>query len=204
MNYPTGIKVPTKKNTTYGNRGMTLENDLNETNNYYLVNDIVVIYKKPTPITVVDVDYRSRNDAIIKKAYFKTPSTTDYNGIYKGKYIDFEAKETTSKTSFPLSNIHQHQIEHLKRINNHGGIAFLIIRFTALNLTYILSYYDLESFVLESNKKSIPLEYFEKHGKIIIDKYSPRVDYLSIIDEIYFKGDVLWKQKILERIKKVI
>ena len=191
MNYPTGIKVVMQKSTTYGNRGMTLENDLNETNNYYLINDIAVIYKKPTPITVVDVDYQSRNSAIIKKAYFKTPSTTDYNGIYKGKYIDFEAKETTNKNSFPLNNIHSHQIKHLKKINDHGGISFLIVRFTTLNLTYILLYCDLESFILNSDKKSIPLSYFEKYGKKITDKFSPRVDYLQIIDKIYFKGDVL-------------
>ena len=190
MNYPTGTKVSFNKNTTYGNRGMTLESDLNETNNYYLINNIAVIYKKPTPITIVDVDYKNRSDAIIKKAYFKTPSTTDYNGIYKGKYIDFEAKETTSKTSFPLNNIHQHQIEHLKKVYEHGGISFLIIRFTKLNSTYFLSYNNLESFIKDNNKKSIPLEYFKKHGKEIIDKYMPRVDYLSIIDNT-FKGDVL-------------
>lgn len=191
MNYPAGTKVSSTKKTTYGNRGMTLENDLNETNNYYLINDIAVIYKKPTPITVVDVDYKNRQDAVIKKAYFKTPSTTDYNGVYKGKYVDFEAKETTSKTSFPLNNIHAHQIEHLKKIHNHGGISFLIIRFTSLNLTYFMSYYDLELFMLNSNKKSIPLEYIKTHGTEIIEKYTPRLDYLSIIDEIYFKGDAL-------------
>lgn len=191
MNYPSGIKANLKKETIYSNRGMTLENDLNETNNYYLVNDIAIIYKKPTPITVVDVDYKSRTDAIIRKAYFKTPSTTDYNGIYQGKYIDFEAKETTSKTSFPLKNIHQHQLDHLNKIDKHGGIAFLIIRFTNLNLTYLLLYKDLENFISSSDKKSIPLNYFKKYGKEIADKYNPRVDYLNVIDKIYFKGDDL-------------
>lgn len=191
MNYPGGIKTSSNKNITYGNRGMTLENDLNDTNKYYLVNDIAIIHKKPTPITIVEVDYHSRKEAVITKAYFKTPSTTDYNGIYKGKYIDFEAKETISKTSFPLSNIHNHQIEHLKNVDKHGGIAFLIVRFTHLNLTYYLSFKDLDKFIQSNKKKSIPLKYFEEYGIIIPDKYSPRVDYLEVINNMYFKGDVL-------------
>ena len=191
MNYPGGIKLNSNKNITYGNRGMTLENDLNETNQYYLVNNIAVIHKKPTPITIAEVDYHSRKDAIITKAYFKTPSTTDYNGIYKGKYIDFEAKETTSKTSFPLSNIHNHQIEHLKKVDEHSGIAFLIVRFTNLNVTYYLSFKDLQKFINNNKAKSIPLKYFEEYGTIIVDKYCPRLDYLEVINHIYFKGDVL-------------
>ena len=52
---------------------------------------------------------------MIKEAYFNEPSTLDYTGIYKNKYIEFDAKETKSKTSFPLSNIHSHQLEHIKK-----------------------------------------------------------------------------------------
>ena len=196
MNYPSGIKNKFSKTISHSNRGMTLENDLNETNQYYLNNNIGIIYKKPTPITIVDVDYRSRKDAIITKAYFKTPSTTDYNGIYKGKYIDFEAKETISNTSFPLHNIHTHQIEHLRMVDLHGGIAFLIIRFAKLDLTYLLFYKDLETFIILDKKKSIPLQYFKDHGLLISNKYNPRVDYLNIIDKIYFKGDSYEKEKI--------
>ena len=36
-------------------RGMSLEDDLNKTNNYYLDVDRAVIFKKPTPIQVVEV-----------------------------------------------------------------------------------------------------------------------------------------------------
>ena len=138
MKYPNGIKKDYINIKSHSNRGMNLENDLNDTNNYYLNNNIAIIYKKPTPITINKVDYKSRKDAVIKEAHFKTPSTTDYNGIYKGKYIDFEAKETKSETSFPLNNIHKHQIEHLIKIYKHGGIGFIIVRFTKLNKTYLL------------------------------------------------------------------
>ncbi|MDD6323291.1 MAG: Holliday junction resolvase RecU [Bacilli bacterium] len=180
-----------KNINTYANRGMTLEADLEASNNYYLVNDIAVIYKKPTPITISKVNYPSRSLAVIKEGYFSTPSTTDYNGIYKGKYIDFEAKETKLKTSFPLNNIHEHQIKHLRRIYKHGGIGFLIVRFTSINKTFFLSVESLINFLNENSRKSIPLSYFEENGYIINDKYNPRVDYLEIVDNIYFNGGSL-------------
>jgi len=184
MKYPNGIKLSTTKNITYDNRGMNLEGDINLTNKYYIDNNIAFIYKKPTPIQVTRVDY-SRNNAVIKEAYFKEPSTTDYNGLYKGKYIDFEAKETDSLTSFPLSNIHKHQIEHIKNIVNNQGIGFLIIRFNKLNKTFLLLGSDLISFIANNTRKSIPLEYFNNNAYLIEERYIPRVDYLKIIDFIY-------------------
>ena len=187
MRYPTGIKVSQKKDVYYGNRGMNLENDLNETNNYYLVHDIAVIHKKPTPIVINRVDFKSRNDAIIREARFKIPSTTDYNGIYKGRYVDFEAKETKNKTSFPLSNIHDHQLNHLRSIINHGGIAFIIVRFICYNETYFIDGNDLFSFLDITSRKSIPYDFFKEKGYLIKDRYNPRVDYISIIDSLYFK-----------------
>lgn len=189
MHYPSGVKFTKNKNINYGNRGMTLEAELNETNNFYLNNDIAVIYKKPTPITIHKVNYKSRKDAIIEDARFKIPSTTDYNGIYKGKYIDFEAKETT-RDFFPLANIHQHQIEHLKKVYNHGAIAFLIVRFTKQNKTFLLTAKNFFDFLENNTRKSIPISYFEKYGYLIKDKYNPKIDYIEIL-EIAFKGDLV-------------
>ena len=184
MNYPNGIKkIKTTSYTNYGNRGMNLENDLNITNEYYRNMDKAYIYKKPTHVKIVNVDYQSRKLATIKEAYFVEPSTTDYNGIYKGKYIDFEAKETKSKTSFALDNIHPHQIVHLRNIMKHNGIAFLIIRFTNMDLTYLLMAKEFFDFIDNNERKSIPLSYFEEKAHLIKNKLQPRVDYLEIIDE---------------------
>ena len=143
VNYPN-----MKKNTTYvskvveskhytAHRGMSLEEDISLSNDYYLTHDIAVIYKKPTPVQIVKVDYPKREAAKIVEAYYKVPSTTDYNGIYKGRYIDFEAKET-KVLNFPFQNISEHQIKHLERIINHHGIAFVIIAFTSLNEVYLI------------------------------------------------------------------
>ena len=138
MRYPNGKKYVEKEtrkkkksasdiSLSAANRGMDLENDINESNDYYREHDIALIYKRPTPINIVKVDY-SKGAKIID-AYFEKQSTTDYNGVYKGRYIDFEAKNTKSKTSFPLANITPHQVDHLKRVLQQGGIAFFIIAF---------------------------------------------------------------------------
>ena len=180
MKYPNGIKKGNNNLITHSNRGMSLEEDLNQTNEYYLLHDIANIHKKPTSITIKKVDYQ-KNDMICE-AYFKTPSTTDYNGVYKGYYIDFEAKETRSKTSFPLANIHKHQIEHLINIKKHGGIGFLIVKFTLLNKIYYLSIDCLEKYLNNNEKRSIPISYFEEYGIKIEEKYNPRINYLACVE----------------------
>lgn len=172
--------------STYANRGMGLEYDINLSNEYYRIKDVAYIYKKPTPIKLVNVDYKK---GLIKEAYFETPSTTDYNGIYNGKYIDFEAKETKSKTSFSLSNIHAHQIKHLINVKNKGAISFLIVRFTVLNETYFLSTEVLEQFIKNYERKSIPIDFFRNYGTIIKMKYNPRIDYIEVINKLYFGGN---------------
>ncbi len=184
INYP--IKKNTKKTISYKNRGMTLEEDINVTNQYYFEQDIAIIHKKPIPIKVVSVNYPNRQSAVIDKAFYVVPSTTDYNGLYKGSHIDFEAKETSNKTSFPLQNIHPHQIEHLIRIMEHGGISFLLIRFTAHDELFLLETKYLKQFYERSKtgRKSIRLDEFREYGHTIPLGYSPRVDYLKIVDKI--------------------
>lgn len=188
MKYPGGIIKNKNATINYSNRGMNLENDINLTNEFYLNNNIAVIYKKPTPITINKVDYPSRKDAVITEAHFKTPSTTDYNGIYKGMYIDFEAKET-SKDCFSLSNIHKHQIVHLNKIIEHGGIAFIIVSFTKKQKTFLLDGKDFFKFLNNNVRKSIPISYFDEYGYLLNYKFNPRLDYLKVIDELYFKGE---------------
>jgi recombination protein U len=190
INYPIKRKTQNKTNNR-ANLGMTLENDIQTTNQYYLINDIAVIHKKPTPIQVVGVSYPARNKAKIVEAYYKTPSTTDFNGIYKGRYIDFDAKETNSKTSMPLKNIHLHQIEHLKQVAAHGGIAFLIVHFKQFNEYYILpsdilfEYWDLQNDE-KKGRKSIPYQTFKNSCYPISFGYIPRLDYLKVIEQHYF------------------
>ena len=173
------ITIKNNKLINYGNRGMNLEQDINLTNTYYLEKKIALIYKKPIPIKVLKVNETKTR---IKDGFYEQKSTLDYSGIYKERYIEFDAKETNSKTSFPISNIHKHQIEHIKNVLFYKGIAFLIIRFNYHNKTFILMGEDLINFLNETDRKSIPYSYFINNCKEVAIKYAPILDYLKIID----------------------
>lgn len=177
-------RKPRKLGTfSHGNRGMNLEEDINLSNDFYRSNGMCLITKRPTPINVVKVDYSK--GAIITNAYFEKQSTTDYNGVYKGRYIDFEAKSTLKLTSFPLANISSHQIEHLKQVLKHGGIAFFIIEFAKLDQVFLLDASYVIDFYENGNRKSIPYKDVQTHGFEIKKGLTPRLNYLDVIDKIY-------------------
>ena len=193
MHYPNNSKKEfistnslTNLRKSYSNRGMNLESAINSSNEYYLLEDRALIYKKPTPIGVVDVSYANHKKTI-EKAYFKEQSTLDYNGLYRGKYIEFDAKETLNKTAFPLSNIHEHQTKQIRNVIKHGGIVFLIIRMN--NINYLLTGEDYISYIDTENRKSISYNYIKDKAYIIREAYRPQLDYLTIVDKIYFKGE---------------
>ena len=183
---------PKEKNWAYGKRGMTFEEDINETNQYYLDQGIAVIHKKPTPIQIVNVDYPKRSAAVIKEAYFKQASTTDYNGVYKGRYIDFEAKETKQQSSFPLRNFHEHQIVHMREVMNQKGICFVLLRFSLTEEVFYLETKQLLIFWDRMNnggRKSITKEEIINNGLCIPLGFQPRIDYIKIIDTLYHLND---------------
>ncbi|MBC1799327.1 Holliday junction resolvase RecU [Listeria booriae] len=178
-----------KKSVSYGKRGMSLEQDLNDTNAYYLANKLAVIHKKPTPVQIVGVDYPKRSSAKIKEAYFKTPSTTDYNGVYNGKYIDFEAKETKNTSSFPLNNFHPHQLTHMEDVLEQGGIVFIVISFHTLSEVYFTKFEHFQPFwqrMLDGGRKSVTLQELREVSDQIPYGLNPRLDYLNIIKKHYF------------------
>lgn len=179
------------KRTNFANRGMRFEEAINQSNDYYLTHDIAVIHKKPTPLQIVKVDYPRRSAAVIKEAYFRQPSTTDYNGVYKGYYLDFEAKETKNKTSFPFKNFHQHQIDHMKNCLKQGGICFILLWFSSIERCFFLSSEVLIALWEQqaSGKKSMTLSQVENEGIEIFPKIAPRIPYLDAVDEFIWKKE---------------
>lgn len=196
INYPSGIKkvqkqkeeksvIKARRSFSSSNRGMFLEEEINITNEYYKKMGKCLITKRPTPIHVLKVDYSQH--AQIVSAHFASKSTTDYNGVYKGRYIDFEAKSTKSKTSFPLANICEHQIEHLEEVLFHGGIAFFIIELSSLQETYFLDAKYVIDFYRHGERKSIPIPAIKENGHRLTKSFMPRLNYLDIIEKYYCK-----------------
>jgi recombination protein U len=106
--------------------------------------------------------------------------------VYRGKYLDFEAKSTVSKTSLPISNITSHQINHLKNVIMHGGIAFFIIAFESLQQTYLLPANNLLSFLNKKDRQSLPIDWIQTHAQVIEIGYKPRLNYLKAVDRLFF------------------
>ena len=109
-----------------GLRGSTLEDMINRTNEKYLEGGLALIQKIPTPITPIKIDKEHRH---ITLAYFDQKSTVDYIGIAQGYAVAFDAKEC-AKDTFPLANIHPHQVQFMKEFEEQKGISFLILYFS--------------------------------------------------------------------------
>lgn len=140
-----------------GLRGSTLEDLVNRTNEKYLQNNLALIQKVPTPITPINIDKTTRH---ITLAYFDQKSTVDYIGVVQGIPVCFDAKECHTDT-FPLANIHAHQVEFMKNFEKQQGVAFILISFTHRNEFYYLRFADLLKFwnrMEEGGRKSFTYE----------------------------------------------
>ncbi len=129
---------------TRGLRGSTLEDLINLTNEKYREQRLALIQKIPTPIKPVQIDQATRH---ITLAYFDQKSTVDYIGAVQGIPVCFDAKECAADT-FPIMNIHAHQVAFMQEFEEQGGIAFIIVFYSHRNEMYympfqmIRKYYD--------------------------------------------------------------
>lgn len=150
---------------TRGLRGSTLEELINHTNDSYREKRLALIQKIPTPITPVSIDKESRH---ITMAYFDQKSTVDYIGAVQGVPVCFDAKECTVST-FPLQNVHAHQVAFMEEFEEQGGVAFIILYFTAKDEMYYVPFRELNRFWMrmqEGGRKSFTYDELDKSWKI--------------------------------------
>jgi len=149
-----------------GLKGNDLEKRANKQNILYRKDYEALILKVEVPIIIT------------RKGLVAKQSTVDYTGTLKGgKSIAFDAKETRSKTSFPLANIEDHQLAYLNFQQKLGGIAFFMIHFKTVysDKVFITPISLVEKYRDEGIRKSIPFKIFKKEWLIEIENYLDKV-----------------------------
>lgn len=163
-----------------GLRGSTLEDLINRTNEQYEELGLALIQKIPTPITPVQINKERRH---ITLAYFDKISTVDYIGAVQGIPICFDAKECGVET-FPLQNIHEHQMTFMEKYERQGGISFLILYYTSKNALYYMRFKEIKKFWDRSNSggrksfrfEELDPEYFIEQKKGV---FIPYLNYIQ-------------------------
>ena len=162
-----------------GLRGSSFEEMINHTNELYRERGLALIQKIPTPITPVRFDPESRH---ITLAYFDKQSTVDYIGAVQGIPVCFDAKECAQST-FPLQNVHPHQVSFMEKMEEQDGIAFLLILFTDTEECYYMPFRELQRFWKrseEGGRRSVRREELDPRY-YLTDIRFPFIPYLEML-----------------------
>ncbi|MEG0260650.1 MAG: Holliday junction resolvase RecU [Carnobacterium sp.] len=168
---------------SHANRGAKLEMLVEMTNKKYSSALIASINKVPTPVKIKKVTGKDVEGVKAKGEW------VDYVGIYKGKMIVFDAKETTQER-WPIKNIRPHQYAYLQMHSYHGAIAFLLVAFWLPGKNepevYILKIEQLKTWVENPKQgrgtQSIPLSYFRENCVRVRSEDGYAVDYLKALN----------------------
>ena len=168
--------------STRGLRGSAFEQLIDMTNDLYREKGLALVQKVPTPITPMKLDAET---STITLAYFEKKSTVDFIGVAQGIPICFDAKDTR-RTSFPLQNIHAHQMDFMAEFERQKGIAFLLVRFVEKREIFYLPYTQLKPFwekAQTGGRKSIPYDAFDR-DLLVESKNEQFIHYLEAINVI--------------------
>ncbi|MCY0895526.1 MAG: Holliday junction resolvase RecU [Alicyclobacillaceae bacterium] len=162
-----------------GGRGMAFETLINHANAIYRQRGLAVVQKRPTPIKILRT-----NGTRIVSAVLESASTVDYEGVYRGRSLQFEAKSTREKR-FDLKNLLPHQVEHLRACAAQGALCFVLVEFTEQQRIYLL---PGERMLLawdasqHGGAKSIPLKDIEQSCFPVQQGRGVLVDYLAAVE----------------------
>ncbi|WP_245671855.1 Holliday junction resolvase RecU [Desulfuribacillus stibiiarsenatis] len=161
---------------------MSFEALIEYTNKLYEQTGRAIVTKRPTPVKVLKLV-----NGRIKDGWFEKPSTVDYEGTFQGRSVNFEAKSTKELTRFDLKNIHDHQVQHLKKCHEHGGISFILVEFRTQRKTFLMQYETFAGYWsrrVRGGTKSISFDEFE-HTAYEVPRGKVPVDYLSVVQKIW-------------------
>jgi recombination protein U len=165
-----------------GKRGMAFENLLEYTNTIYANKGKAVISKRATPMKIISKTRMPGQHICV----FDKKSTVDYDGVYQGHSIQFEAKSTQEKR-FPLDMITKDQVAFLNKAEEQGAICFVLVELRALNTVFLVPNKMLQKYVKDAQsggRKSIPLDEMEVYAWLVESKNGYPLDYLSVVDKL--------------------
>lgn len=169
-----------------GKRGAALENAIEQTNAIYKRRGWALIDKVPTPWVV----HYNKQSKKVQNAFPGKKSTVDFIGISQGRSIAFDTKNTNNKTSFPLSNVEEHQVAYLLNHLDQGGISFFIISFGILGKVFYVPINDFNEWWVsakDGGRKSIPYEWFNVHCDVIEPGNGVTLDYIKCCNTLQKK-----------------
>lgn len=179
-NKMSAAKKRTNKSSKNASLGQAFERYVSMSNRRYRDIGEADMYKQHPEVKV------RRGDDGFNGARFGARSGLDYIGVYKGRAVTFDAKETKG-ASLPLNNIKAHQIETLQRFKAHGGISFLLVHMSRYGEVYVISTDDVIA-VKESDRKSIPYSLMTERGYLVKPGNNVTVDYLTTMERAIDDG----------------
>ena len=163
-----------KKSTSHVNRGMKFEKLIQNKCDKLRAEGIALISKVPTDWVVTRIGGKIVSGFPRAESCF-----VDFIGIYKGKAIALECKETKNKTSFPFSNIKDTQIEFLDKWTELGGLGYYIIRFEENKKVFLVSSENMHKCINTIDRKSVP------YGDCVESEDFIEIDYNELDFENY-------------------
>lgn len=164
-----------------GKRGQSFEISINYTNKIYENKGRALINKRATPVKVL----KSKGTRVLS-GFYEEKSTVDYDGVYQGRSIVFEAKSTTKKR-LPLDMISNHQVDYLNAAEKQGSISFLIVEMRATRDVFLVPNNMLQKYIKNAKsggRKSIPMGDLEVYAFLVEAKNGVPLDYLTVVDRL--------------------
>jgi len=160
---------------SHKNRGLDFEKIISDKCLEYMKSKRAYILKFPTEWSVI------RKGKIIVSAFPKKKSICDFLGVLaNGQAIAIEAKQISSSlTSFPFSNIHDHQFIFFKDYINCGGLGYYLIYWKTLDECYLVTSEKIQDAKDNLERKSIPIDWFHNTDNCIEVKDFEFLNYIE-------------------------
>jgi recombination protein U len=172
-----------RKDYRYANKGKALEQLIEIANRQYRSRGVAIIEKVPTEWLPIR-DERGR----IVTAKVTRKAIVDFVGTYRGAAIAFDAKECSGHR-IRWDRVEPHQAEFLDDWTSAGGIAFVLVGFTATHQHLVVPWSRWRAGWERSKHNgpaSVSLAELEKVPEYIVKgTMRAALDYLEAVDRLW-------------------